>query len=95
MTLTIKWTERRAIKWALDDDNMSGAELARKIGIDPTKLSRIISGEQKSLPIEELKLIAEGQGRPLSYYTETPKVHVMTSWDSAWFARPIDVAAAA
>lgn len=72
----IEWDEREAIKHALRTDEMSAHELAERIGMDPSKLSRIINREQKKLPIEELQKIAKGQGRPLSYYTDDVEVVV-------------------
>lgn len=102
-TIQIQWDERFAIDWALREDGMSAAALAKEIGMDPSKLSRIISGEQKKLPLDELKRIAEGQGRPLSYYTETPRIHVMSSGNvillptlrgrrtTDWDGRPMEV----
>jgi transcriptional regulator with XRE-family HTH domain len=94
-TLIIRWNERKAIEWALDEDGMSATALANQIGMDPSKLSRIISGEQKKLPIEELTAIARAQSRPLAYYTELPEVETVSahnprSVDVGWFPRPID-----
>jgi transcriptional regulator with XRE-family HTH domain len=98
MSGTIVWEPRTAIWWALREDGEKQADLASRAGIDPSKLSRLLSGETKKLDILVLQRIAEAQGRPLDYYTKPPDITWTTGEEAdnrvgEWFRRPIEILA--
>lgn len=73
MSNVLIWRPRYAIWIALQEDGESAGDLAGRLGWDPSKLSRIITGERKKVDIEEWQAIAKAQNRELSHYLEPPK----------------------
>jgi transcriptional regulator with XRE-family HTH domain len=68
------WKPHYAIWIALQEDGEKQKEFAERIGMDPSKLSRIISGKLKRVDLSDWQRIAAGQNRPLSWYMEPPAV---------------------
>lgn len=69
---SIVWQPRYGIWIALQEDGESQTELAFRMGWEPSKLSRIITGKTKRIDLSEWEQIAEAQGRPLSWYRTAP-----------------------
>lgn len=89
----ITWEPRYGVWIALMEDGETQKALAERLGWEPSKLSRIITGRAKRPSIDEWEQIAVAQGRNLSWYLNPPKrgpdgapiIHV-----PVWFRRPIE-----
>lgn len=67
MSTTITWHPRHSANIALDEDDETQASLARRLGWEPSKLSRLLSGKQQGSFADWLA-IARVQGRDITYY---------------------------
>ena len=88
------WQPWKGVGLALREDGMTGLELAQKLGWEPSKVSRLINGKLKRIPIEELMAVAAAQNRNLSWYLHGPDR--MTDSDRAmglYLSSPVPVAA--
>ena len=65
------WHPRWGIRVALDLDGDKQKNLAQRLGWPPSKLSLILSGEQR-LTVDELSDIAREQGREIGWYFSPP-----------------------
>lgn len=62
-----RWEIRWGISHALTEDDETQAELAGRMGMSPSKLSRWISGET-AIRAEDIRALAVAQGRTLDWY---------------------------
>jgi len=71
MTTQLSWHPRWAVRMFLEQDGMSQKELANLVGIDESKLSRILSGRQ-AMDAVLLRQMARAQDREINDYYQPP-----------------------